>query len=82
VDQYYNDSTGEGAVGKDGVGSWIGLYGLHVADRPAYLKSIAETLFENTKSGGQMRGSPSSGCHARKVEAVRSEEKERPQNPS
>jgi len=48
VDQYYNDSTGEGAVGKDGVGSWIGLYGLHVADTPAYLKSIAETLSENT----------------------------------
>ncbi len=48
VDQYYNDSTGSGAVGTDGVGDWIHLYGLHVADTPTYLKSISDTISENT----------------------------------
>ena len=48
VDEYYNDSTGSGALGKDGVGDWIHLYGLHVADTPGYLKSIADTISENT----------------------------------
>ncbi len=41
VDEYYNDSTGEGAIGKDGVGSWINLYGLKVADTPEFFKSLA-----------------------------------------
>ena len=41
VDEYYNDSTGEGEQGKDGVGSWIGKYGLHVAKWPASLEGIA-----------------------------------------
>lgn len=48
VDQYYNDSTGSGALGRDGVGDWIHLYGLHVADTPTYLKSISDTISENT----------------------------------
>jgi len=38
VDEFYNDSTGEGDLGKDGLGSWIGQDGLHVVDWPAPLK--------------------------------------------
>lgn len=34
VDEYYNDSTGEGEVGKDGLGSWIQQDGLHVVEWP------------------------------------------------
>lgn len=49
VDEYYNDSTGSGALGKDGVGSWIGLYGLKVAETPAILKSIAASEPDNLK---------------------------------
>ena len=49
VDEYYNDSTGSGALGSDGVGSWISLYGLKVADTPAILKTIAESEPTNTK---------------------------------
>lgn len=49
VDEYYNDSTGEGALGKDGVGSWIGLYGLKVGETPEVFNSIAKSESENTK---------------------------------
>jgi Mn-containing catalase len=38
VDEYYNDSTGEGEIGKDGLGSWIGQDGLQVVDWPGKLK--------------------------------------------
>ena len=38
VDEFYNDSTGEGDLGKDGLGSWIGQDGLHVVEWPAALK--------------------------------------------
>jgi Mn-containing catalase len=34
VDEYYNDSTGEGELGKDGLGSWITQNGLHVVNPP------------------------------------------------
>jgi Mn-containing catalase len=34
VDEYFNDSTGEGELGKDGVGSWITQNGLHVVNPP------------------------------------------------
>lgn len=34
VDEYYNDSTGDGELGKDAVGSWIQQNGLHVVDSP------------------------------------------------
>jgi Mn-containing catalase len=34
VDEYYNDSTGEGELGKDGLGSWITKNGLHVVSSP------------------------------------------------
>ncbi|HVW76171.1 MAG TPA: manganese catalase family protein [Alloacidobacterium sp.] len=34
VDEYFNDSTGEGELGKDGVGSWIKQNGLHVVNPP------------------------------------------------
>jgi Mn-containing catalase len=39
VDQYFNESTGsdpKGAkgLGKDGVGEWIGMYGLKVVEKP------------------------------------------------
>ncbi len=49
VDQYYNDSTGSGALGNDGVGSWINLYGLKVADTPAIFQSIAGSEPANAK---------------------------------
>ena len=39
VDEFYNDSTGEGALGKDGLGSWISQEGLHVVDWPGSLDS-------------------------------------------
>lgn len=34
VDEYYNDSTGSGEQGKDGLGSWINQNGLHVVNSP------------------------------------------------
>lgn len=34
VDEYYNDSTGSGEQGIDGVGSWIGQDGLKVVNAP------------------------------------------------
>src|SRR5579875_2860102 len=48
VDEFYNDSTGEGALGKDGVGSWINLYGLKVAETPEFFKSIAGSEKDNS----------------------------------
>lgn len=41
VDEYYNDSTGEGEQGKDGVGSWIGRFGLRVAKWPESIENVA-----------------------------------------
>jgi hypothetical protein len=41
ADEYYNDSTGEGELGKDGLGSWITKNGLHVAEWPESLESKA-----------------------------------------
>lgn len=37
VDEFYNDSTGEGELGKDGLGPWIGQDGLHVVEWPGTL---------------------------------------------
>jgi Mn-containing catalase len=34
VDEFYNDSTGNGQQGKDGLGDWINMYGLRVVDSP------------------------------------------------
>lgn len=34
VDEYFNDSTGEGDLGKDGLGPWIHQYNLRVVDWP------------------------------------------------
>lgn len=53
VDEYYNDSTGSGEQGTDGVGSWIGMYGLKVADTPEIMKSIAATADQNEKTASQ-----------------------------
>ena len=58
VDQYYNDSTGEGPLGTDGVGSWIGLYGLEVADTPQVIKTLKDTLGENTTLAGKSGSVP------------------------
>ncbi len=44
VDEYYNDSTGNGPLGTDGVGSWIGQDGLRVADTPQFVHEIANSL--------------------------------------
>ncbi len=46
VDEYYNDSTGEGPVGTDGLGSWIGQDGLHVANTPEFISSIGQSIRE------------------------------------
>lgn len=58
VDEYYNDSTGDGQLGADGVGKWIGLYGLKVADTPAVLKSIVSSEPENAKLAAASAGAP------------------------
>lgn len=58
VDQYYNDSTGDGALGKDGVGNWIGLYGLKVADTPQIIKTLKDTLGENTSFAARASSTP------------------------
>ena len=58
VDEYYNDSTGEGAIGKDGVGSWIGLYGLKVADTPEIFKSIASSEGANSDLAAKSGSTP------------------------
>jgi len=44
VDEYYNDSTGDGPLGKDGVGSWIGQDGLKVANTPEFIEEIAKSI--------------------------------------
>jgi Mn-containing catalase len=49
VDEFFNDSTGEGEVGRDGLGDWIGMYGLKVAETPAVLKSIANSDSSNSQ---------------------------------
>ncbi len=58
VDQYYNDSTGDGPLGEDGVGSWIGLYGLKVADTPQIIKTLKDTLGENATLAGKSGSTP------------------------
>lgn len=49
VDEYYNDSTGEGALGSDGVGNWISMYGLKVAETPEVFRSIAQSESMNSQ---------------------------------
>ncbi len=49
VDEFYNDSTGEGETGRDGLGDWIGMYGLKVAETPAILKSITTNDSSNNQ---------------------------------
>jgi Mn-containing catalase len=52
VDEYYNDSTGNGKtgkLGKDGVGDWIGMYGLKVADSPQFIATIKESFDDGAK---------------------------------
>jgi Mn-containing catalase len=44
VDEYYNDSTGEGPLGSDGVGEWISQDGLRVADTPEFIKAISDSI--------------------------------------
>src|ERR1700744_203325 len=44
VDEYYNDSTGKGPLGTDGLGKWIGQDGLRVADTPEFIQSIDKSL--------------------------------------
>jgi Mn-containing catalase len=46
VDEYYNDSTGDGPLGKDGIGNWIGKDGLHVAETPDFIHAIAASMQE------------------------------------
>ena len=58
VDEYYNDSTGEGNVGNDGVGKWIGMYGLKVAETPAVFDSIRDSEAQNSKLAAKVVASP------------------------
>lgn len=58
VDAYYNDSTGSGALGKDGVGDWIGLYGLKVADTPQIIQTLKQTLGENSRLAQEAEAMP------------------------
>jgi Mn-containing catalase len=44
VDEYYDDSTGEGPLGSDGLGDWIGQDGLRVAKTPEFVGAIADSL--------------------------------------
>jgi Mn-containing catalase len=44
VDEYYNDSTGDGPVGTDGLGKWISQDGLRVAETPEFIQSIAKSI--------------------------------------
>ena len=44
VDDYYNDSTGEGPLGTTASGKWIGQDGLRVADTPEFIQSIDKSL--------------------------------------
>ena len=43
VDEYYNDSTGEGELGKDGIGTWIQQDGLRVVDWPGKMDTKKKT---------------------------------------
>lgn len=49
VDEYYNDSTGEGELGKDGVPVWLSQNGLHVVSWPD--KSLGDEAAETEESG-------------------------------
>jgi Mn-containing catalase len=58
VNEYYNDSTGNGPLGKDGVGEWIGMYGLKVAETPDYIKAIDDSLSINADLAGNSGSVP------------------------
>ena len=51
VDEYYNDSTGAGELGKDGLGSWIKQDGLHVVEWPGTLQTNGSGQPEKTRAG-------------------------------
>lgn len=63
VDEFYNDSTGEGDLGKDGLGSWIGQDGLRVVE--ALKIPDAGSTSKSTTNGHKGRTSPA-GTHAKK----------------
>jgi Mn-containing catalase len=50
VNEYYNDSTAEGQIGNDGLGSWIGQNGLHVVEWPKNLETN-----RHSKNGDNLR---------------------------
>ncbi len=58
VDEYYNDSTGNGPLGTDGVGSWIGMYGLKVAETPEFVQAIDSSLSDGEKLARKSSGIP------------------------
>ena len=58
VDEYYNDSTGNGNVGKDGVGKWIGMYGLKVAETPAFIEAIDKSIMDGENSAHKSSSTP------------------------
>jgi Mn-containing catalase len=55
VDEYYNDSTGEGEVGRDGLGSWIGQNGLHVVEWPKNLETNGNGANGHSKNRDGLR---------------------------
>lgn len=58
VDEYYNDSTGNGPLGKDGVGDWIGMYGLKVAQTPAFIQAIDVSIKDGEVLAGKLSQIP------------------------
>ena len=55
VNEYYNDSTGEGEIGKDGLGSWIEQNGLHVVEWPKNLATNGNGANGHAKNGDGSR---------------------------
>jgi Mn-containing catalase len=53
VDELYNDSTGRGEQGSDGLGSWINMHGLRVADTPQFARDLAASNDENDRLAGK-----------------------------
>ena len=58
VDELYNDSTGNGAVGQDGLGKWIGMYGLKVAETPKFIQAIDDSIMDGEKLAHQSSSVP------------------------
>ena len=61
VNEYYNDSTGEGEIGKDGLGSWIRQNGLHVVEWPKNLETNGANGHSKGDNGVRTRKAAKTG---------------------